>query len=54
MIQEIFIVENKEDLITELKPYMKCHKGIVLKHIPTRHFRRLLVRWSSSCYYQRR
>lgn len=38
MIQEIFIVENKEDLINELKPHMKCHKGIVLKRIPSRHF----------------
>lgn len=40
MIQEIFIVENKDDLINELKTYMKATKEIVLKPIPSRCFRR--------------
>lgn len=31
MIQEIFIIENEEEIINKLKPYFKCNKEITLK-----------------------
>lgn len=37
MVHEIFIVEDKEDLINDLKPEFKGNKEIVLKHIPSRN-----------------
>lgn len=39
MVQEIFIVEDKEGLINELRPYFKGDKDIILKSIPSRSFK---------------
>ncbi len=36
MIHEIFIVEDNEDIITELKNEFKSNKEIALKHITSR------------------
>lgn len=36
MIQEIFIVEDTEELINELKPKFKGKKGFLLKSISPR------------------
>jgi len=38
MIQEIFVVEDKEDIINELKGYFKGSKELVLKHVSSRRF----------------
>lgn len=40
MIHEIFIVEDKEELINNLKPEFKNHQDIILKSMPSRHIRR--------------
>lgn len=37
MVHEIFIVEDTEDLINNLKPEFKGDKDIILKHITSRH-----------------
>lgn len=37
MVQEIFVVEDKEDIINDLKMYFKGNKEHVLKHVSSRH-----------------
>lgn len=39
MIQEIFIVEDIEDLINKIKPKFRGKKDFLLKHIPSRAFK---------------
>lgn len=36
MIQEIFIVEDTEELMSELRPKFRGKKGFLLKSIPPR------------------
>lgn len=38
MVHEIFIVEDKEELINNLKPEFKANEEIILKHIKSRKF----------------
>lgn len=40
MVQEIFIVEDKEKLINELTEELKGNKDISLRHIPSRRVAR--------------
>lgn len=44
MIQEIFIVEDKEEIIKELKPKFKGKKGFALKRMSSRRIARTFIR----------
>ena len=39
MVQEIFIVEDEEELINDLKPLFKTNKDMVLKSMPSRYIK---------------
>ena len=52
MIQEIFIVEDKEEIIKELKPKFKCKKDFALKRMPSRSFTRTFAIYPINNPYQ--
>ena len=46
MRREVFIVEDKEELINDLRPEFKDHNDIILKAMPSRYFSGSFVRYS--------